>query len=50
LTLTGWTSNADVFSTVDKNVGPGYSWGPGPNIGGGTLHYKAQSDERISEN
>ena len=41
MTLTDWTSDADVFSTVDKNVGLGYSWGPGPNISGETLHYKA---------
>ena len=43
LSDTGWTSDADVYSTVDKNLGVGYSWNPGPAITGGTLHYKSQS-------
>ena len=28
---------------VDKNLGQGYSWSPGPNISGGTLYYKSQA-------
>ncbi len=43
LSETGWTSDADVYSGVDKNLGQGYSWSPGPNISGGALHYKSQS-------
>ena len=38
-----WTSDADVFDAIDKNLGQGYSWNPGPNIGGGTLHYRSRS-------
>ena len=40
---TDWTSDADVYNAVDKNLGQGYSWNPGLNIGGGTLYYKSQS-------
>jgi prepilin-type N-terminal cleavage/methylation domain-containing protein len=43
LSETGWTSDADVYSGVDKKLGQGYSWNPGPNISGGTLYYKSQS-------
>lgn len=39
----GWTSDVDVYNAVEKNLGQGYNWDPGPNIGGGTLHYKSQS-------
>jgi hypothetical protein len=40
---TGWISDAEVYKAVDKNLGQGYSWNPGPSIGGGTLHYQSQS-------
>ncbi len=43
LSETGWTSDVDVYNAVDKNLGQGYSWSPGPNISGGTMHYKSQS-------
>ena len=43
LSDTGWTSDDDVYSAVEKNLGQGYRWNPGPNIGGGILHYKSQS-------
>jgi len=43
LSDTDWTSDADVFNSMDKNLGQGYRWNPGPNIGGGTLHYKSRS-------
>ena len=39
----GWTSDVDVYNAIDKNLGEGYSWNPGPAITGGTLHYKSQS-------
>ena len=38
-----WTSDADVYDAVDKNLGQSYRWDPGPNIDGGTLHYKYRS-------
>jgi Tfp pilus assembly protein PilV len=43
LSDTGYTNDEDVYNGVDKNVGPGYSWNPGPEISGGTLWYKSQS-------
>lgn len=43
LSDTGWTSDLDVFNAVDKNLGQGYRWDPGPDISGGTLHYQSQS-------
>ncbi len=43
LSDTGWTADVDVYNAVDKNLGVGYSWNPGPAIGGGTLKYKSQS-------
>lgn len=43
LSDTDWTSDVDVFNNIDKNLGHGYRWNPGPNIGGGTLHYRSRS-------
>ena len=43
LSDTDWTSDADVYSGVDKTLGQEYSWNPGPANTGGTLHYKSQS-------
>ena len=43
LTDTGWAADLDVYDAVDKNLGTEYSWSPGPNISGGTLHYRSQS-------
>ena len=43
LSETGWAADLDVYDAVDKNLGTGYSWSPGPNISGGTLHYRSQS-------
>jgi len=39
----GWTTDVDVYNTVEKNLGQGYRWNPGPAINGGTLQYKSQS-------
>ena len=39
----GWTADVDVYNGVEKNLGTGYRWNPGPTITGGTLHYKSQS-------
>lgn len=43
LSDTGWPNDAGVFDAIDKNLGTGYGWDPGPNTSGGTLHYKSQS-------
>ena len=43
LSDTGWTADVDVYNAIDKNLGKGYSWNPGPTITGGTLHFKSQS-------
>jgi len=43
LSDTGWLNDAGVFNGVDKNIGQGYEWNPGPTVSGGTLHYKFQS-------
>lgn len=40
---TGYTTDLEIYSTVDKNIGQGYSWDPGPEISGGRLHFKSQS-------
>ena len=43
LSDTGWTADVDVYNAVEKNLGQGYRWNPGPAITGGTLHYDSQS-------
>ena len=43
LSDTGWTADIDVYNTVEKNLGQGYRWNPGPATAGGTLHYQSQS-------
>ena len=43
LSDTGWTADVDVYNAVEKNLGQGYWWNPGPAITGGTLYFKAQS-------
>ena len=43
LSDTGWAADVDVYNTVEKNLGQGYRWNPGPAITGGTLHYGSQS-------
>jgi prepilin-type N-terminal cleavage/methylation domain-containing protein len=43
LSDTGWTADVDVYNTVKKSLGQGYTWNPGPTIAGGTLHYGSQS-------
>ena len=42
LSDTGWTADVDVYNAVEKNLGQGYRWNPGPAITGGTLQYKSQ--------
>ena len=43
LSDTGYTNDIDVFNAIDKNLGQGYIWDPGPDISGGGLHFKSQS-------
>ena len=43
LSDTGWTADVDVYNAVEKYLGQGYRWNPGPAITGGTLHYESQS-------
>jgi len=45
LSEAGYANDAEVYSTVDKNIGPGYNWNPGPNISGGRLQFKSQSKD-----
>jgi hypothetical protein len=39
----GYTTDADVFAALDKNLGAKLKWNPGPTIDGGTLHCESQS-------
>jgi len=39
----GYTTDEDLFPLIDKNLGGGYIWNPGPTIGGGTLHFRTHS-------
>lgn len=43
LSDTGYTNDEEVYNGLDKNIGPGYIWNPGPEISGGRLHFKSQS-------
>ena len=43
LSITGYTNDAEVNDVVDKNIGQGYSWNPGPDISGGRLHFRSLS-------
>ena len=41
--LSGYTNDLEVYNAVDKNMGQGISWNPGPDISGGRLHLKSIS-------
>jgi len=43
LSDTGYINDVDVYNAVDKNLGQGYIWNPGPDISGGWLHFKSRS-------
>ena len=43
LSDTGYSNDVNVYNAIDKNLGQGYSWNPGPNISGGRLHFRSQS-------
>jgi prepilin-type N-terminal cleavage/methylation domain-containing protein len=40
LSDTGYTTDSDIFSAVDKNLGHEFKWAAGPDITGGTLRYQ----------
>jgi len=39
----GYTNDVDVYNSVDKSLGPEYIWNPGPEISGGSLHFKSHA-------
>ena len=39
----GYTTDADVFAALDKDLGAKFKWNPGPTIDGGTLHCESES-------
>ena len=39
----GYTTDADLFSALDKDLGAKFKWNPGPTIDGGTLHCESES-------
>jgi prepilin-type N-terminal cleavage/methylation domain-containing protein len=39
----GYTTDADLFSDLDKDLGAKFKWNIGPTIDGGTLHCESQS-------
>ncbi|MCP4623247.1 MAG: prepilin-type N-terminal cleavage/methylation domain-containing protein [bacterium] len=45
--LSGYTSDLEVYNAIDKNMGQGISWNPGPDISGGRLHLKSVSVDLI---
>ena len=42
ISLDGYTTDADLFDTLDKNLSAKFKWDPGPGIDGGTLHCESQ--------
>jgi prepilin-type N-terminal cleavage/methylation domain-containing protein len=43
ISIDGYTKDADLFSTLDKDMGAKFTWNPGPTVDGGTLHCESQS-------
>jgi prepilin-type N-terminal cleavage/methylation domain-containing protein len=43
ISLDGYTTDADLYSALDKDLGAKFKWNPGPTIDGGTLHCESQS-------
>jgi prepilin-type N-terminal cleavage/methylation domain-containing protein len=40
----GYTTDADLFSILDKDLGGKFKWSSGPTIDGGTLYCESQSN------
>ena len=43
ISLDGYTTDADLFDALDKDLGAKFKWDPGPGIDGGTLRCESQS-------
>ena len=43
ISIAGYTTDEDLFSALDKDLGAKFKWNPGPTIDGGTLHFESQS-------
>jgi prepilin-type N-terminal cleavage/methylation domain-containing protein len=43
ISLDGYTTDADLYDALDKDLGAKLKWDPGPGIDGGTLHCESQS-------
>jgi prepilin-type N-terminal cleavage/methylation domain-containing protein len=43
ISIDGYTTDADLFPALDKDLGAKFKWNPGPTIDGGTLHCESQS-------
>ena len=43
ISIDGYTTDADLFAALDKDLGAKFKWNPGPAISGGTLHCESQS-------
>ena len=43
ISLDGYTTDADLFDALDKDLGAKFKWGPGPGTDGGTLRFESQS-------
>jgi prepilin-type N-terminal cleavage/methylation domain-containing protein len=43
ISIDGYTTDADLFDALDKDLGAKFKWDPGPGIDGGTLRCESQS-------
>ena len=43
ISIDGYTTDADLFSALDKDLGAKIKWNTGPTIDGGTLHCESAS-------
>ena len=43
ISLDGYTTDADLYDVLYKDLGAKFTWDPGPGIDGGTLHCESQS-------
>jgi prepilin-type N-terminal cleavage/methylation domain-containing protein len=43
ISIDGYTTDADLFSALDKDLAAKFKWNPGPRLDGGTLHCESQS-------
>jgi prepilin-type N-terminal cleavage/methylation domain-containing protein len=43
----GWQDDTQVFSLINPDLGPDYSWTVGPNAGGGTLTFQSSAEAEL---